>query len=193
MRSIILLVIAFYSINGFSQDVLKVYTLDKYEIKNQTLDSLFKAFVEGELPCLDQGNNTVPIAYYDANAIGDSNAITLRVIHARDLNEEKCFGYVSYIDSKVFLYDGIDETDFFTKVSATAQMLMISQRITFGNYLINNRDTLYFAGVRPYEAQWIIFEYKDSLFWGTEYDHPCNIKEEKNSTEELLREGWRQP
>lgn len=192
MKRILVFILILHAPNIFGQDILQALTLEKHIVESPELDSLIGAFLKAQSECVGQTKNTATMMRYEPNAIGDTNAITLRVVHARDLNQREYRGFIENSDQMVFLYNGIEKLDLLKNTSVRNDF-MISQRITYGNYLINDEDTLYIE-LRPYESQWTLLQKGNSVLYRDSYfDHPCNIKEEEKRIEKLLKKGWQQP
>ena len=191
-RIIAALLLSINTCFAFGQDILRGLILEEYEVKDSNLDSLIEAFLKAQSQCIGSLKNTVAVMRYEPNVQGDTNAITLRVVHSRDLSQSEYRGFVKHSCRTVFLYNGIEKLDLLENTSDWNEF-KISQRITYGNYLVKGNDTLYLIAPWPYKARWVIFQKENFLFWDKKYNHSCNIKEEENSIEELLGEGWRQP
>lgn len=194
MKKVLVCIMCMCSSFSFGQDVLQGYLLTQWHVENQKLDTLLNNFISKEWPCLTPENNTVLVMYFEGSVLSDTNAITLRVIHARDLDEQHFIGYLMKKNIRVFLHRSIADSDMFLRVSKNPKLTLVSQRITFGNYLIKNDDTLSLTGRWPYEAQWALLEHEGEIFKDPDFVIPCNIESAIQELNKLMNEeGWLLP
>lgn len=187
IRLLIIITVISSHING--QDIIEERVLEEFKSTSNELDSLIEAFVVIQEDCIGEKLNTNVSIFYEDSVIGDTSAITIEVIHSRNMKYGEVRGFINYNDYVVFLFLGAEKLSLIRNCHRL-KTFNISQRITFGNYMVRDADTLFMVG-SPYRAQWVFFELDGKILDEKIREYPCDIHNEKRLLNDLRREGWR--
>lgn len=188
----ILVVLTTVSFHSYGQDIIEGRVLEQFISTSPKLDSLVSAFVSSQASCIKSGKHTVVAISYKDSVKGDTNAITIEVVHFRDLQYGEVRGFLNYDTTVVFLFTGVERLNLVINTHRLKEFL-ISQKITYGNYLVQDNDTLVLSGPPPYKARWTLFYLNGRILESLAINYPCDIENEVRSINELINVGWRYP